>query len=176
MIKKFCFVLAALLVAFAAHSKEEYSSLKEVACQKALAQIERKFSGKEYQMIVYGKNSGNHFKGEVVLVDCEGKIAYWYLKSDTLLSKGCLGSDRIFKYKSIKMTGVRKKEEFSAGTYVPPIYTGVDNEYVVYRDSASAFHYEYGKYNCFYKPDAKYDKYRREWLDIIRMDLSHLLK
>jgi len=174
--KKSFLIIAGLMFTLFAQSKEDYSSPKFIASQKKLEQIENHYRGKDYKMIVYGKNVKDRQYGEIVVVSDNDNTSYWFLRNDTVLSTGALPSDRIFRYKEYRMAGVRKEEDYSVGTYVPPIYAGIDMEYVVYREKATAFHFEYGKNNCFYKPNERFEKYRREWIEILRQDLFPLMK
>lgn len=49
---------------------------------------------------------------------------------------------------------------------------GIETENVIYEDSKKKFYFEYGKNVTGYSPDVRLEKYRKEWLEIIKSELQ----
>jgi hypothetical protein len=163
-----------LLIGTSAQAKDGYSSVKDAFCQRSIDSISNRIIDCNKKSIVYGVN-GVDFSFDVVLIIMSDNIVrYWCLRNDSVLDNGIINSDSIFLYKKIKMAGARVSEEFPSVTFLPPVFSGVDTEFVVYKDRNREFFFEYGKNICFYKPNIKFEVFRREWLCIIRKELREI--
>jgi len=163
-----------ILIGTSVHAKDSYSSVKDALCQRSIDSISNSIIDCNKKSIVYGVNSVD-FSFDVVLIIMSNKtVRYWCLKNDSILNNGTIKSDSMFLYRMIKMSGARRSEEFSSVTFLPPVFSGVDTEFVVYKDRNKELFFEYGKNICFYKPNHKFEVFRREWLCIIRKELREI--
>lgn len=137
--------------------------------------IRKNILGKDYRYIIYQKIDSDIDIDETtttLIAKQYNQIMYWIIKKDSILSKGKILSDSIFKYKNYLFTGVRKSEDFKG--FIPPILCGVNTENIIYKDTKVLFYFEYGKNVCSFNPNLKYDSLRFEWLRIIRSEINRI--
>jgi hypothetical protein len=127
-----------------------------------------------YKALVYQPAVENTNKASsVLLIQNEGKARYWLIKNGVVLGKGRIKGDSIFSYDNILKTGATKREDKLQ--FVPPLMHGIETENVIYQDNKVRFYYEYGKNVTGYSPNADLNKFRGEWLTIIRKELLGLI-
>ena len=79
----------------------------------------------------------------------------------------------MFLYKDYLKTGATKKEDKLK--FVPPLIGGKETELIVYQDAQRKFYFEHGKNVTGYSPNPNMEKYRKEWVDIIKEELKSVL-
>ncbi|MFC6996086.1 hypothetical protein [Rufibacter roseus] len=136
--------------------------------------VEKVKSGSAFKMLVYLPKVEDTEKVSSILVVQKGsKVFYWLIKDDSVLTKGQLESNKIFSYQYASLTGATKREDTLR--FVPPLVNGIETESVIYEDRKVRFYFELGKNVAGYSPDPAVEKYRQEWLEIIREELNLLL-
>lgn len=159
-------LLMVLLIHVVGYSQNRYLRLREYTDQKIVNQLKKK------NTLVY--QPLNNIKATSVLItQSTAGIFYWIIKNDSIVTYGKLDSSRIFSYKNYLQTGATIQEDRLK--FVPPLICGVETENVIYEDDKRRFYFEYGKNITGYSPDARLEKYRREWIELIRSDLKNVL-
>lgn len=110
-----------------------------------------------------------------MFVETTTDVEYWIIYYDDVIKSGKLSTQAIFQYSDYKKTGVIESEKCSKQTFVPPIISGLDTEFVIYKDKSCDFYFEYGKNIASFKEDIRRTKFRKEWLDIIRNQVRTIL-
>lgn len=127
-----------------------------------------------YKLLVYLPASENTKKINTVLVIKKVDIIkYWLIKNETIVGKGFLNNDKIFSYDNFLKTGAVKKE--NTLKFVPPLMNGEKTEGVIYEDNNVRFYYQFGENVTGYSPDTDLNKFRGDWLTILRQELKGLL-
>ena len=111
----------------------------------------------------------------ILIIDFQDSIKYWAFRDSTIIKEGFLPDKAIFNYKDYKKTGVIKREDPPVN-FIPPLMCQYSNsEWVMYKSHCIEFYFEYGAVVTYYAEDSGRVKYRKEWLDIIRMSLKDII-
>ena len=176
--KHIFFSIIAILLSGSAISQNYLQRRASIVNETQIMNIVRKnIVSKDYRYIIYQRIDSDIDIDETtttLIAKQYNQIMYWIVKKDSILSKGKILTDSIFKYKNYLFTGVRKSENFKG--FIPPIICGVNTENIIYKDAKVSFYFEYGKNVCSFNPNLKYHSFRFEWLRIIRSEINRIRK
>jgi hypothetical protein len=156
-------------------SQSKYISLKDYPDKKVIGELKNKNKSAFYKLLVYQPSSDEGKISSIIFIQNKNGINYWVVKTDSIITNGKLNNSRIFSYREYLKTGATKQEDKLK--FVPPLMNGIETENVIYEDVKQKFYFEYGKNVTGYSPDVRLEKYRKEWLEIIRSELqsNHIL-
>ena len=95
----------------------------------------------------------------------------WMIYKDSILTTQLRDIIPLFSYKYVSRTGVVKEEDKLK--FRPPLLSVLDNEVVIYYNvkNKTSFYFEYGNNVTTYEPLTSKEKYRKEWISLIRKSL-----
>lgn len=133
------------------------------------------YANNNYKALIYSPSAKLSSICTILIIDSQDSIKYWAFRDSTIIIEGFLPDRAIFNYKDYKKTGVIKKEQPPV-KFTPPITCQEDNsEWVVYKSHCIEFYFEYGAVVTYYAEDSGRVKYRKKWLDIIKMELKDII-
>lgn len=162
-------VISALIIPIFCFGQGKYIDIKNFPDYRCIEKIRNEHLGLGYKLLVYQPSSENTEISSVLIIQNNGISNFWVIKNDTIITSGDLKDGEIFSFKDYLKTGATKKEDKLS--FVPPLLNGVETVNVIYEDSKVKFYFEFGKNITGYSPNLKNQKYRMEWVSIIRNKL-----
>ena len=162
-------LLMILFIPTIVYSQNKYISLKIYPDKKIIGELKNKNKSASYKLLVYQPSSDEKKASSIILIQNKNGINYWVVKNDSIITNGKLNNSKIFSYKGYLKTGATKQEDKLK--FVPPLMNGIETENVIYEDAKQKFYFEYLKNITGYSPDLRLEKYRKEWIEIIRSEL-----
>lgn len=163
-------VLIILFIPFIVYSQNRYINLRDYPDQKKIAELKNKNKPASCKLLVYQPSSDEGKASSILVIQSKNDTYYWVIKDDSIKTGGKLTSSKIFSYKDYSKTGATEQEDELK--FVPPLMSGEETENVIYEDDQRKFYFEYGKNVTGYSPDVRLQKYRKEWLELIRSELQ----
>lgn len=146
-----------------------YINITNFPDQRTIEKIKNENLSQRSKILVYQPSSENSEVSSVLIIHKNDTAYFWIIRHDTIVKSGTLRNDDIFTYKDYLKTGATKKEDKLS--FVPPLMNGVETVNLIYEDPKVKFYFEFGKNVTGYCPDPRYERYRSEWMSIIKVKL-----
>ncbi len=166
-------LLTLLIIPTIGCSQSKYLVSRDYSNQKIVERIKNENSSVT-RSLVYQPVNNLADVTSVLILEKGDKVYYWIITNDSTIKQGSLQSNIIFSYTHFLKTGATRKEDNLE--FVSPLMNGDSTANVIYEDKHRRFYFEYGKNVTGYTPDAALEIYRKEWLNIIRFELSSIIE
>jgi hypothetical protein len=168
--KTICLFLL-IIISEGVFSKNYVPALTSFANETKILELKKQNAKGNYKLLIYQIISPKSKLFSVLIIRKFGVANYWIVLSDSITQQGILKNDSIFQYSNYLKAGVKKHEDRLQ--FVPPL---VCCDLVIYEDCKVKFYFEDANIPSTYIADKNLDKYRREWIFIIKKELNELLK
>lgn len=153
-----------------AYSQSNYIPVPDHPDQKTITMLQAGSDNASVKSLVYQPSSGNELATSCLFIQTGNKTQYWLIKDDSIIKNGIVHKGEIFSFKNYLKTGATSAEDKLK--FVPPLLNGVETVNVIYEDDKRKFYFQYGKNVTGYEPDERAEKYRKEWVELIRKALQ----
>lgn len=169
-------LLNALFCAFPHIRARRYAPVSKVPDMEIMDSLFNKYRSNSTELLYYTFSAEEGRRMSVVFIKNRDSIMCWYLRmeegkrklSRTWADKA-VQSSAIFDYRFKDLCGVAK---FEAGlAFSPPLNL---QKIIVYKSRKKCYYFENEKAPASYTPDAKKEKYRKEWSGIISRAVKSL--